>query len=82
MVKIHVGETPNNLSSTDFEELGNSTPGFSSSDMQRLVTEAEYEPVRELRAATHFRYEEPALEKLMRKFHHAQPSVRSALLMS
>ena len=54
MVKIHVGETPNNLSSTDFEELGNSTPGFSSSDMQRLVTEAEYEPVRELRAATHF----------------------------
>ena len=45
MVKIHLGDTPNNLSDADFEKLGRETVGASGSDIKVLVKEALMEPL-------------------------------------
>jgi vacuolar protein-sorting-associated protein 4 len=40
MVKIHLGDTPNNLSEHDFDTLGKETEGASGSDIKVLAKEA------------------------------------------
>jgi len=40
MVKLHLGDTPNNLTQADFERLGQLTEGASGSDIKVLVKEA------------------------------------------
>lgn len=40
MVKLHLGDTPNNLTEADFERLGQLTEGASGSDIKVLVKEA------------------------------------------
>ena len=40
MVKLHLGDTPNNLTEADFERLGQLTEGASGSDIRVLVKEA------------------------------------------
>jgi len=55
MYKVHVGETPHDLTSEDFESLGVQTPGFSGSDIDHVVKDVLYEPVRKTQEATHFK---------------------------
>ncbi|KAL3926350.1 MAG: hypothetical protein SGARI_005638, partial [Bacillariaceae sp.] len=45
MVKLHLGDTPNNLIESDFEKLGEIAKGASGSDIEVMVKEALMEPV-------------------------------------
>ena len=54
MVKLHLGDTPNDLSEEDFERLGNMTEGSSGSDIKVLVKEALMQPLRHCQAAKQF----------------------------
>lgn len=54
MVKIHLGDTPNNLHEHDFEYLGEHTDGASGSDIKVLVKEALMEPLRRCQQAKQF----------------------------
>ncbi|KAL0250999.1 hypothetical protein GEMRC1_000213 [Eukaryota sp. GEM-RC1] len=55
MFKIHLGNTPHNLVERDFEELGQMTEKFSGSDVNIIVRDALYQPVRSLQSSTHFK---------------------------
>lgn len=55
MFKIHLGDTPNELTAADFEELGAKTEGFSGSDIATLVKDVLFQPVRKTQEATHFK---------------------------
>jgi vacuolar protein-sorting-associated protein 4 len=55
MFKIHLGDTPNELTPADFEELGAQTEGFSGSDIATLVKDVLFQPVRKTQEATHFK---------------------------
>ena len=55
MLKIHLGDTPNNLSDADFEELGEKTEGASGADIKVLVKEALMEPLSKCQQATQFK---------------------------
>jgi vacuolar protein-sorting-associated protein 4 len=55
MFKIHLGDTPSNLTDGDFQELAQSTEGYSGSDINVLVRNAMMESVRTLQVATHFK---------------------------
>eukprot|EP00882_Tetradesmus_deserticola_P021488 GHRQ01023261.1.p2 GENE.GHRQ01023261.1~~GHRQ01023261.1.p2 ORF type:complete len:237 (+),score=119.61 GHRQ01023261.1:206-916(+) len=55
MFKIHLGDTPHNLSEQDFQVLGQRTEGFSGSDINTVVKDVLMQPIRLLRDATHFR---------------------------
>ena len=55
MVKIHLGDTPNNLSDADFEELGEETEGFSGADIKILVKKALMEPIHRCERAKQFK---------------------------
>lgn len=54
MVRIHLGDTPNNLGDADFEKLGRETVGASGSDIKVLVKEALMEPLRRCQQAKQF----------------------------
>jgi len=54
MVKIHLGDTPNNLSDADFDTLGQKTVGASGADIKVLVKEALYKPIRRYSEAKQF----------------------------
>lgn len=54
MVRIHLGDTPNNLSDHDFDTLGRETVGASGSDIKVLVKEALMEPLRRCQQAQQF----------------------------
>ncbi|KAI4347940.1 hypothetical protein L6164_008712 [Bauhinia variegata] len=45
MFKVHLGDTPHNLSEKDFDELAYKTDGFSGSDISVCVNEVLFEPV-------------------------------------
>lgn len=55
MFKIHIGNTPNNLTEEHFTRLAERTEGFSGSDISVVVRDALYEPVRTCQLATHFK---------------------------
>lgn len=55
MFRIHVGDTKNNLQPEDIRELARRTEGYSGSDVQILVRDALYQPMRRVQHATHFR---------------------------
>jgi len=54
MAKIHLGDTPNNLSESDFDRIGVMTEGASGSDIAVLVKEALMEPLRRCQQAQQF----------------------------
>uniref|UniRef100_A0A7S2UTU6 vesicle-fusing ATPase n=1 Tax=Fibrocapsa japonica TaxID=94617 RepID=A0A7S2UTU6_9STRA len=54
MFKIHVGDTPHDITDEEFHKLGQDTDGFSGSDISVLVREALYEPVRRCQTAKHW----------------------------
>ncbi|KAI4347933.1 hypothetical protein L6164_008706 [Bauhinia variegata] len=55
MFKVHLGDTPHNLTEKDFEELAYKTDGFSGSDISVCVNEVLFEPVRKTWDAKFFR---------------------------
>jgi vacuolar protein-sorting-associated protein 4 len=55
MFRVHLGNTPHNLTDSDFRELGAMTPGFSGSDISGVVRDALMEPIRSIQLATHFK---------------------------
>lgn len=54
MVKLHLGDTPNDLTEDDFDRLGEITEGASGSDIKVLVKEALLEPLRRCQRAKQF----------------------------
>mmetsp|Transcript_109118 Transcript_109118/g.315261 ORF Transcript_109118/g.315261 Transcript_109118/m.315261 type:complete len:447 (-) Transcript_109118:4-1344(-) len=54
MVKLNLGDTPNDLEEEDFERLGEITEGASGSDIKVLVKEALMEPLRKCQQAKQF----------------------------
>jgi vacuolar protein-sorting-associated protein 4 len=55
MLKIHLKDTPHNLTDDDFKALGEKLEGFSGSDCAVLVKDVLFEPVRKTKDATHFK---------------------------
>lgn len=55
MFKIHLGETPHNISQSQFDELAAGTQGFSGSDIAVLVKDVLMQPIRKTQDATHFK---------------------------
>lgn len=56
MFKIHLGNTPHNLTENDFNELGTATKGYSGADIGILVRDAIMQPVRTLQNAEFFKW--------------------------
>ncbi|KAJ0612616.1 putative vesicle-fusing ATPase [Helianthus annuus] len=54
MFKVHLGDTPNNLTESDFEALARKTEGFSGSDIAVCVKDVLFEPVRKTQDAMFF----------------------------
>ncbi|VFQ82923.1 unnamed protein product [Cuscuta campestris] len=54
MFKVHLGDTPHNLSEGDFEDLARKTEGFSGSDISVCVKDVLFEPVRKTQDAMFF----------------------------
>ncbi|KAG8387506.1 hypothetical protein BUALT_Bualt02G0028200 [Buddleja alternifolia] len=54
MFKVHLGDTPHNLTESDFEDLGRKTEGFSGSDVAVCVKDVLFEPVRKTQDAMFF----------------------------
>ena len=52
-MKLHIKDTRTSLSDSDWEVLATKTEGFSGSDLASCVSDAMFEPLRELRNA-HF----------------------------
>ncbi|KAL1345571.1 protein SUPPRESSOR OF K(+) TRANSPORT GROWTH DEFECT 1 [Arachis hypogaea] len=58
MFKVHLGDTPYNLTESDFEYLASRTEGFSGSDISICVEDVLLEPIRKTQDAMFF-YENP-----------------------
>ncbi|XP_012472838.1 protein SUPPRESSOR OF K(+) TRANSPORT GROWTH DEFECT 1 [Gossypium raimondii] len=54
MFKVHLGDTPHNLTESDFENLARLTEGFSGSDVSVCVKDVLFEPVRKTQDAMFF----------------------------
>jgi vacuolar protein-sorting-associated protein 4 len=54
MAKLHLGDTPSELTDEDFDKLGEITAGASGSDIKVLVKEALMEPLRRCQQAKQF----------------------------
>ncbi|KAG0502509.1 hypothetical protein HPP92_002581, partial [Vanilla planifolia] len=54
MFKVHLGDTPHNLTESDFEILARRTEGFSGSDISVCVKDVLFEPVRKTQDAMFF----------------------------
>lgn len=55
MIRMHLGDTPHNLTPQDFRELAEKCEGWSGSDLKVMCRDAIMHPVRMATAATHFR---------------------------
>ncbi|CAI9768575.1 unnamed protein product [Fraxinus pennsylvanica] len=54
MFKVHLGDTPHNLTESDFEVVARKTDGFSGSDISVCVKDVLFEPVRKTQDAMFF----------------------------
>ncbi|OIW03886.1 hypothetical protein TanjilG_30162 [Lupinus angustifolius] len=52
--QVHLGDTPHNLTESDFEHLASKTEGFSGSDLSVCVKDVLFEPVRKTQDAMFF----------------------------
>ena len=55
MFDIHIGDTSNQLTALDFQELAHKTDGYSGADIGIVVREALMMPIRKVQTATHFK---------------------------
>merc|ERR1719369_421094 len=54
MFKLHMGNTPSNISEDEYRQLGGMTEGYSGADISIVVRDALMQPVRKVQSATHF----------------------------
>ncbi|GAA0160289.1 non-motor microtubule binding protein [Lithospermum erythrorhizon] len=54
MFKVHLGDTPHNLTEGDYQQLAQKTEGFSGSDIAVSVNEVLFEPIRKTQDAEFF----------------------------
>lgn len=57
MLELNIGNTPNNLTDEDLNELAELSEGYSGSDVATLTQEAIYEPLRKCQASKYFKIE-------------------------
>ncbi|XP_045621554.1 vacuolar protein sorting-associated protein 4 [Procambarus clarkii] len=57
MFKLNLGDTPHDLTESDFRVLGSKTEGYSGADISVVVRDALMQPVRKVQTATHFKYQ-------------------------
>lgn len=50
-----MNNTPNSLTPTEFEDIAKMLDGYSGSDMNTLIRDASFEPLRKTERATHFK---------------------------
>uniref|UniRef100_A0A8D0CJF9 vesicle-fusing ATPase n=1 Tax=Scleropages formosus TaxID=113540 RepID=A0A8D0CJF9_SCLFO len=55
MFRLHLGNTPHNLTETDLRQLARKTDGYSGADISIIVRDALMQPVRKVQSATHFK---------------------------
>ena len=55
MFELHIGDTSNQLTSRDMQNLGQRTEGYSGADIGIVVREALMMPIRKVQTATHFK---------------------------
>ncbi|KAF7492703.1 Vacuolar protein sorting-associated protein 4B [Sarcoptes scabiei] len=55
MLKMNIGDTPNNLTEQDLRTLADRTERFSGADISVFVRDALMQPVRKVQGATHFK---------------------------
>merc|ERR1712113_540862 len=86
MFKIHIGNTPNELSDQDYAIMADKTEGFSGSDISGVVQDALMEPVRTMQTATHFVKVRPdpegILDYILLPCSPATPRAQAMTLMS
>ncbi|CAD8067879.1 unnamed protein product [Paramecium sonneborni] len=56
LLKNKMKNTPNNLTLAEFEDIAKMLDGYSGSDMNTLIRDASFEPLRKTERATHFKY--------------------------
>lgn len=55
MFQIHLGNTPHNINTPEFRDLGEKSESYSGSDIAVVVRDAMMQPVRLVQTATHFK---------------------------
>lgn len=55
MFKVHIGDTPCNVTDKEFQVLASRTEGFSGSDVATVVKDVLMQPIRLLKEATHYK---------------------------
>ena len=68
MVKLHLGDTPNELTEMDFKKTGEITEGSSGADIQILVQDALMQPLRRCQRAKQFYIDEDGWYKPCEKY--------------
>ena len=68
MVKLNLGDTPNNLTEEEFEKTGEITEGSSGADIKILVKEALMQPLRRCQKAKQFYIDEDGFYKPCEKY--------------
>mmetsp|Transcript_7334 Transcript_7334/g.20326 ORF Transcript_7334/g.20326 Transcript_7334/m.20326 type:complete len:448 (-) Transcript_7334:143-1486(-) len=69
MLKLHLGQTPNDLTQADLAAVAQRADGFSGADISILVRDAIFEPVRRCRRAKTFkRIQQPGPDGVMRQY--------------
>ena len=59
MFKLNLGDTENDITDDEFNQLAQLTEGYSGSDIATLTQDAIYEPLRKCQAARFFKHIDP-----------------------
>lgn len=82
LFKIAIGETPHELSDSDFQELARRTEGYSGADISTLVRDALMQPIRKVQNATHFKWTASRTDPSKKGLMPCSPGDSSAIEMN